>query len=68
MTETRQKIRDLALGAYLRGQRRNWPVPRAARSFVHQVFGRQVEQFVPIKTDEWGRTFDLRIAFARRRP
>ncbi len=61
MTETRQQLRDLAVGAYLWGQRRNWPVPRAARSFVRQVFGRQVDQFVPVKTDEWGRTFDSSI-------
>ena len=61
MNGTQQQLRDLAVGAYLWGQRRKWPLPQAARRFVRRVFARQVDQFVPIRTDKWGRTSDASI-------
>ena len=50
---SRQRLSDLVIEAYLWGQRRKWPLPRAARRIGRKLFAGQVDQFVPRRTDEW---------------
>lgn len=53
MTGSQQRLRDLAVEAYLWGQRCKWPLPRAARRIGRKLFSRQVDQMIPDRTDEW---------------
>ena len=61
MVGSRQRLRDLAVEAYLWGQRCKWPLPRAARLIGRKLLAPQIDRINPDKTDEWPPPVNLDI-------
>src|SRR3954465_5583818 len=53
MDDSRHQLKNLAVKAYLWGQRSRWPLPRAARRIGRKLFAPRVDQLIPSRTDEW---------------